>query len=129
MLPNAVDIAIASINMEECYRRRLVRGRDLSEWHTDLEAWIATGEYEQALEFLGEAIGAVETLEQYDDREPQPYWFQKAADLYEDMGEPENAAKVVDRWLRSWPARRPRRDGMREDMCTRAANLKRVAAK
>jgi len=128
MQPDLVDIAIASINMQELYRRRMVRGRDLNEWFDDLEAWIAAGEYEEALTFLGEAIGTVETLEQFDNREPQPYWFQKAADLYEDSGEPEAAAKVLRRWLESWPPRRERRDGMREVVCTRIAQLSRVAS-
>lgn len=122
-----VDLAIASINMEECYRRRLVRGRDLNEWFTQLEVWLESGQYEEALSFLGEAIGAVETLEQFDNREPQSYWYQKAADVYEDMGQPGNAAKVLQRWLASWPAHRQGNNSDRHEVCSRLLHLSRVA--
>lgn len=127
MQPDAVDAAIAAINMEECYRRRLVRGRDLNEWHTDLENWILTGQDDTALGFLGEAIAAVETLEQYDDREPQSYWYEKAADIHQERGDHAAASAVLERWMATWPEVRRRRDSTRLRIKTRLVRLATLA--
>ena len=118
-----VDDFIASVNLHELYRRRMVRGADLSQWHAQLEAWLQDGALLEAAEFLLEVLDVVETLEQFDAREPQPYWYLKLADVYEDAGEPGGAAAVLRRWLARWPAEREGHVEYRDQICTRLAWL------
>lgn len=106
--------AIAVINMEECYRRRLVRGRDLNEWHEQLQLWREAGDVPAQRALLREIIAVTETLEQYDAREPQPYWHEKLADLHADEGAWWSELAVLCRWLAAWPDDRRRFDKARE---------------
>lgn len=106
--------AIAVINMEECYRRRLVRGRDLNEWHMQLEQWASSGNTAAQRTLLQEIIAVTELLPQYDAREPQPYWHEKLADLHVSAGESWAEAAVLTRWLACWPEERRRFDSARE---------------
>lgn len=105
--------AIAVINMEECYRRRLVRGRDLNEWHMQIEQWASAGNVAAQRALLREIIEVTERLVQYDAREPQPYWHEKLADLHESTGERWAEVAVVTRWLACWPEDRRRYDSAR----------------
>lgn len=106
--------AIAVINMEECYRRRLVRGRDLNDWHEQLDAWVKAGNLAAARELLYEIIEATEQLVQYDQREPQPYWHEKLAKLHRRDGDRWAEQSVLCRWLAAWPEDRRRFDNARE---------------
>lgn len=119
---NSVEALIGSINMEECYRRRQVRGRDLNEWHPQLDEWIAAGETRKALDLLAEIFTAVESLEQYDAREPQPYWYETAAKIYRTLRCDQEEAAVCERWLIRWPESRTRHDKARHRLSTRAAS-------
>lgn len=109
-----MDRAIAVINMEECYRRRVVRGQDLNDWHEQLDRWIAAGDLSSARALLYEIIGATETLVQYDQREPQPYWHEKLAKLHRRDGDRWAESAVLCRWLAAWPADRQRFDSARQ---------------
>jgi Asp-tRNA(Asn)/Glu-tRNA(Gln) amidotransferase C subunit len=117
---NSVEALIGSINMEEAYRRRKVRGRDLNEWHPQLDEWIAAGETRKALDLLGEIFESVESLEQFDAREPQPYWYETAAKIYRTLRCSEEEAAVLERWLIRWPPTRTRHDKARERFASRA---------
>lgn len=124
-----VEALIGAINMQECYRRRVVRGQDLNEWHQQLDSWKADGHTGPALELLAEIMAAVETIEQYDPREPQPYWYMEAAKLYRKVGSPQEEWEVLQRWLARWPMSRPRHDKARERFIERAGKIIRVARK
>ncbi|MFT4471437.1 hypothetical protein ACMX2H_16155 [Arthrobacter sulfonylureivorans] len=128
-MPEAEDVdeLIAIINMEECYRRRTVRGRDLNDWHLQLEAWRRIGNFEAMLQLLGEIIVATEQLEQYDDREPQPYWHEQKAKLHRKRHEYQEEAAVLALWLAHWPLERDRFDQARERIVARLAELHREA--
>lgn len=106
--------AIAVINMEECYRRRMVRGKDLNEWHDQLNIWVKEGNLPAARALLHEIIEVTETLVQYDQREPQPYWHEKLAKLHRREGDRWAEAAVLCRWLAAWPEDRRRFDSARE---------------
>ncbi|GAA4914628.1 hypothetical protein [Nesterenkonia rhizosphaerae] len=97
------DLLIEQINTEELYRRRLVWGRDLNDWHLTLDHWISTGLTAKALELLELILETVETLEQFDTREPQFYWYKMTAELYLSTGEPDKAADTLERWVAGWP--------------------------
>ncbi|MDZ5076794.1 hypothetical protein [Nesterenkonia sp. HG001] len=101
------DDAIRRINTEELYRRRQVRGRDLNDWHAELRQWEEAGLYEEVLSLLGEITHAVETLAQYDSREPQAYWYLYAARILKLQGEARAAEVLLIRWLDHWPEDRP----------------------
>ena len=109
-----VDDAIAAINMDECYRRRRVRGRDLNDWLVPLKDLRKAGETRAALDLLAEIIAAIETLEQFDPREPQPYWYEEAAKVYRRLKCRQEEADVLNRWLAFWPEQRARHDRARE---------------
>lgn len=106
MIQDPVDRLIAVVNMEEAYRRRRVRGKDLNDWHPQLDAWAESGQTVEALRLLGEIMETVENLEQYDPREPQPYWFEVAARIHHRAGRHEEEAAVLRRWLDKWPPSR-----------------------
>lgn len=101
---------IQEINMAETYRRRLVRGRDFNDWHLQLDEWWITEDYESILSLLSEIIAAAETLEQYDDREPQAYWYQQAAKAHTRLGDYAAAVEILERWFQAWPPPRQRFD-------------------
>lgn len=107
---NHVDYAIAAINADELMRRRRVRGRDLNEWIGPLQEMIDAGQDAEALELLEEIMACCETLEQYDPREPQPFWYEKACGLLRRSRRYSEEAQTLTRWLRRWPAERPRAD-------------------
>ena len=102
--------AIHAVNMGETFRRRVVRGQDFNDWHEQLEQWWVVGDYTAILGLLGEIIAAAETLEQYDDREPQAYWYQQAAKAHTALGDHEAAVAMLERWLQFWPPIRIRFD-------------------
>ncbi len=102
---NLAETAIARINAEECFRLRKVDGRDINDWHTTLAKMRASGDTAGALGLLYKIIAACETLEQYDPREPQPYWYEQAAKLHEKRGELTEAEELVVRWLSFWRGR------------------------
>lgn len=118
---NSVEALIGAINMEEAYRRRKVRGRDINDWHPQLDEWVAAGETRKALDLLGEIFEAVESLEQFDAREPQPYWYEMAAKIYRTLRCAPEEAAVLERWLIRWPLDRTRHDRARERFTARAA--------
>jgi tetratricopeptide (TPR) repeat protein len=120
---------IHAVNMDETYRRRQVRGRDLNDWHPQLDAWWAAGDYTAILDLLGEVITAAETLEQYDDREPEAYWYQQAAKAHTVMGDHAAAVAVLERWFQFWPPERIRFDREPERMERRLAAARRRAIK
>ncbi len=97
------DRAIAVINMEEAFRRRLVRGRDINEWHPTISEWLAAGRDDDVLTLVAEIIDATMILEQYDPREPQPYWFELAARIHHRRGAHRDEAVILRRWLARWP--------------------------
>jgi len=101
---------IHAVNMEETYRRRLVRGRDFNDWHPQLEQWWAAQDYAAILGLLSEIITAAEALQQYDDREPQAYWYVQAAKAHAHLGDHAAAVSVLERWFRYWPTERIRFD-------------------
>lgn len=107
--------------MEECYRRRKVRGRDMAEWIPQMDAWVAAGETRLALELLAEIIAACETLEQFDTREPAPFWYESAAKVYRQLGCSHEEATILERWLAHWPESRVRYDKARDRFAARAA--------
>lgn len=100
------DKLIASINMEELYVRRRVRGRDLNDWHNQLAEWEHQGAHYAALELLHEVMDTVEGLDWLDAREPQLYWFDKAARMMASQGRHDDAAVTLRRWLACWPDHR-----------------------
>lgn len=107
-------MAIAAINAEELMRRRVVRGMDLNDNIAVIDNLVAQGLAAEALELLEEIIAVVETLEQYDDREPQPYWYERAAGLHRRLGNHEAELDVLGRWLIAWPPSRLRPDLARD---------------
>ncbi|MGO4382911.1 hypothetical protein AB4Y80_01570 [Specibacter sp. RAF43] len=98
------------MNTAETYRRRVVRGLDINDWHLELDAWFARGNYWAALDLLAEIMDAVETLEQFDDWEPEAYWYEQAAEAHTRIGEHDKAVAVLERWLQFWPPERIRFD-------------------
>lgn len=109
-----VDMAIQAINAEELMRRRRVRGLDLNDHIAVIDSLVSEGLVPQALELLEEIIAVVETLEQFDDREPQPYWYERAAGLHRRSGNHEAELDVLGRWLIAWPPARKRADLARD---------------
>lgn len=107
---NQVEYAIAAINAEELMRRRMVRGKDLNDWLGPLQEMIDAGQDAEALELLEEIMSCCETLEQFDPREPQPFWYEKACGLLRRSRRYEEEARTLTRWLSRWPAERPRGD-------------------
>lgn len=87
---------IHAVNMVETYRRRGVRSRDLNDWHAQLDEWWAVGAHTLILGLLAEVMYVVETLEQYDDREPQAYWYQQAAKAHTALGDHASAVAVLE---------------------------------
>lgn len=124
-----VDAAIRRINTDELYRLRRVRGRDLNQWHQDLTVWIQGGLPEEALALLGEIITVAETLQQYDSREPQPYWYEKAAKILADQGEHGAAELLLRNWLHLWPETREQSAHRRKRIEARADRYAALAAK
>jgi len=102
--------AIHAVNMAETYRRRVVRGRDVNDWHLELDEWWAMGDFAAVLDLLREIISAMETVEQYDDREPQSYWYVQCAKAHTAIGDHDAAVAVLERWFRFWPPERIRFD-------------------
>lgn len=101
---------VHAVNMAETYRRRLVRGQDFNDWHSQLEEWWVAEDYTAILGLLSEIIAAAEGLEQYDDREPQAYWYQQAANAHAALGDHAAAVEVLERWYQFWPPPRIRFD-------------------
>lgn len=116
---NQVEYAIAAINAEELMRRRQVRGRDLNEWIGPLQELIDTGADAEALALLEEIMDCCETLEQFDPREPQPFWYEKACGLLRRSRRYEEEAGTLTRWLERWPADRVRADLAQERILAR----------
>lgn len=112
---------VHAVNMGETYRRRMVRGQDFNDWHGQLDAWWAVGDYPAILLLLGEIIVAAESLEQYDDREPQAYWYQQAAKAHMEMGDHQSAVEILARWAQFWPSHRIRLDDEPARMDSRLA--------
>jgi hypothetical protein len=121
-----VEKLIGAINMEECYRRREIRGKDFNDWHGDLERWKAAGQDREILGLLTEIMDACETLEQYDEREPQPYWYEEAAKACRRLSDPTGELAVLQRWLVCWPLDRRRLDKVRERFLTRAERVRQL---
>lgn len=113
-----VDDLIATINLHELYQRRLVRGRDLNDWHTQLREWQQQGELDRCLELLAEIIEVIEGLDWLDAREPQLYWYEKSAVLMARQGRHRAAIVLLRRWLSFWPEGR----GVNPDMVQVAAS-------
>lgn len=103
----AAERAIRQVNTEELLRRRLVRGHDLNTWIPQLQHWESTGDHHQALDLLGEIIDTVETLAQYDSREPDAYWYLMAARILRSQDDHGRARTVLHRWMEHWPRSRP----------------------
>lgn len=119
-----VDLALARINAEECARRRLVRGKDLNGWLAVLDEMILAKQHDEALDLLGEIMDACETLEQYDPREPHPYWYERAAGLLRKTGQHGREMETLARWLDRWPDSRPRPDFARERIRARLEDVR-----
>lgn len=120
---NQVERAIASINAEELRRRRTVRGKDLNDLIPVLDSYSAVGMSREFLGLLGEIMAACETLEQYDPREPQPYWYERAAGMHRRLGQHGEELDVLARWLMYWPASRERTDLARDRIKARYADV------
>lgn len=120
---NPVERAIASINAEELRRRRTVRGKDLNDLIPVLDSYSAVGMAREFLGLLGEIMAACETLEQFDPREPQPYWYERAAGMHRRLGEHDEELDVLARWLMHWPASRERNDLARDRIKARYADV------
>ncbi|WP_102158734.1 hypothetical protein [Zhihengliuella halotolerans] len=97
---------IDDINSETLWERRLVDGRDLNEWLHPLAALEAAGDYAAALALLERIIETTHALVQYDVREPQAYWAEKAAALHIKSGRPDRAISTLQHWLDAWPEER-----------------------
>lgn len=128
--------AVEKINHAELLRLRQVWGKDLNEWHGTLSDLKQRGKTGQALSLLSEIMEATLRLAQYDQREPQPYWFTQASWLHERRGEHRRAAQVLQRWMDAWPQRRAipwkrRRtvDRQREQIGARIDRLLRLAGR
>lgn len=100
------DLIITAINHQELLHRRQLHGRDLNDYHPDLAQLRARNATNAALELLHQIIAVTHTLPQYDDREPDPYWPELAAQLHIDAGQTDLARTVLEEWLTWWPAHR-----------------------
>lgn len=121
-----VDRAIRRVNTGELLDRRRVRGRDLNDWHGQLRDWRDLGEHSEALRLLLEIIAAVETLEQYDSREPRYEWYLWAAREYEALGLVDAAVAVLERWGSFWPTERECWPSHRATVASRLRRLRRL---
>lgn len=98
---------INAINMEHLYKLRTLRGKDISEHVQDIVSLEAEDRYPEMLERLEEVIDITHVLDQYDTREPQPYYALKASAVYMRLGRRADAIRVLERWLAAWPEDRP----------------------
>ncbi len=103
-----VDKLIDRINMKHLFELRIVRGKDLNDHFLYLNELASGKRYDEALILLEEIIDVTHQLPQYDTREPQPYWPMKAASYYLKLKRPEEAMRVLARWLSAWPEDRGR---------------------
>lgn len=97
---------INAINMEHLYKLRTLRGKDISEHVQDVINLEAEDRYAEMLELLEEVIDITHALEQYDQREPQPYYALKACSVYMRLGRRADAIRALERWLGAWPEER-----------------------
>lgn len=123
------DLLIVRINSEELWRLRRVWGLDLGDWHPYLDALIAAGKTQKALDLLAELIIASETLVQYDSREPEPYWYERAAVLYRRLHRLDDEAAILERWLTFWPETRYLPNKSRERIIWRLGRVRQLLAK
>ena len=100
------DQLIASINAHHLTHLRQVRGRDINDHHTHIHQLQHQGDHPALLDLLGEIIPLTYTLQQYDPREPDPYWTQMAVDTHTYLGDHTAARELWSAWLTHWPTHR-----------------------
>lgn len=93
--------------MEHLWKLRKLHGKDLADHVQDLVEMETGKRYDDMVVLLEQIIDVTHTLEQYDPREPQPYYAQKAATIYNKLRRRPDAIRVLRRWVEAWPPERP----------------------
>lgn len=114
-----VEAMIHETNHAETIRRRIVGGHPQEHWYVVIGAMFDHGLDDTALPVLEKLMAAAESLAQYDTREPEPYWFERAAMIHRRHGEYPFEIMVLDRWLGHWPADRWRPNRHRDRILKR----------
>ena len=123
-LPDRIQRLIEAINMDHLWKLRKLHGKDLAEHVQDLVEMEADKRFEEMVVLLEQIIDVTHTLEQYDAREPQPYYAQKAATIYNKLKRRQDSIRVLRRWLAAWPTERPTTQVReRENIIARLARL------
>lgn len=123
-LPDKIQRLIDAINTQHLWALRKLHGKDLGEHVQELLEMEVDKKYEQMLIRLEEIIDVTHTLVQYDTREPQPYYAEKAATIYMKLGRRDDAIRVLHRWLDAWPTGRfTMQPAQREKIIARIARL------
>ncbi|MGP5340766.1 hypothetical protein ACTXML_09030 [Glutamicibacter arilaitensis] len=105
--PDQIQRIIDAINMEHLWKLRKLEGKDLADHVQDLVEMEADKKYEEMVVLLERIIDVTHSLVQYDSREPQPYYAEKAASIYRKLGRRKDAIRVLRRWVEAWPPERP----------------------
>lgn len=80
----------------------IVRGRHYSEWVETIKQMKRDGEFEAALDLLGECQDA--TIRTRQNREPAPWYFEQAAIIYRKTGRHAEEIACLERYLAECPA-------------------------
>ncbi|PCC37441.1 tetratricopeptide repeat protein [Glutamicibacter sp. BW77] len=105
-LPDKIQRLIDAINMQHVWALRKLHGKDLGD-HVQVLIELETDKrYDEMIALLEEITELMHTLEQYDTREPQPYYAEKLASIYIKLGSHDDAIRALRRWLDAWPADR-----------------------
>lgn len=119
-----VDALVHQVNRAETVRRRMVGGYPQEHWYVVIDAMFEHGLDEAALLILDQLIDSAEQLAQYDTREPQDYWYNRAAMIHHRRGDHDAEAAVLDRWLAHWPADRWRPNHARQRIVRRLQRIR-----
>lgn len=101
-----MDRLIISINSEELWARRQVAGWDLNDWLLPIDDLLRARRYTEAVDVLEDITETCVNLQQYDNREPQAYWFEKLATAHHRSQEKAAARSVLAEYLYYWPTGR-----------------------
>lgn len=94
---------IISINSEELWIRRRVARWDINQWLLPIDDLMRARRFSEAIDVLETITTTCVSLQQYDNREPQAYWFEKLATAHQRAGNKPAARAVLTNWLTYWP--------------------------
>ncbi|MGV9710007.1 hypothetical protein ACWDTI_05025 [Gordonia sp. NPDC003424] len=88
----------------EDQRRRLVRGKDFTEWVEPIKALKRSKRYEEALELILECVDTAERDARYHEYAPPPWYTEQAAIIYRQTGSIAAEVSILDRFQRACPS-------------------------